>query len=265
IDLVVAMYAVLEAGAGYVPLDPDQPADRIDYVLDIARPAAILTTGRDAFVTGRNVAVLEVDALALDGFDAAPIADAERAQPIRPGHTAYVIFTSGSTGRPKGVAVEHAAIVNRLLWMQHEYPIDATDAVLQKTPATFDVSVWEFFWPLQTGARLVVARPDGHRDPVYLARVIAEQGITTAHFVPSMLSVFVSALDASGGEGMEGTSGEGTEGASEGSDSARVEVLDAVRLRQVFASGEALPGPTAQRLVELTGARLHNLYGPTEA
>ncbi|WP_197696539.1 non-ribosomal peptide synthetase [Nocardia terpenica] len=266
IDLVVAMYAVLEAGAGYVPLDPDQPADRIDYVLDIARPAAILTTGRDGFVTGRNVAVLEVDALALDGFDAAPIADVERVQPIRPGHTAYVIFTSGSTGRPKGVAVEHAAIVNRLLWMQHEYPIDVTDAVLQKTPATFDVSVWEFFWPLQTGARLVVAKPDGHRDPVYLARIIAEQGITTAHFVPSMLSVFVSALDASGAEGTEGASGEGSERASgEGADSARVEVLDAVRLRQVFASGEALPGPTAQRLVELTGARLHNLYGPTEA
>src|SRR5690606_27375471 len=158
----------------------------------------------------------------------------------RPGNTAYVIFTSGSTVRPKGVAVDHAAIVNRLLWMQHEYPIDAADAVLQKTPATFDVSVWEFFWPLQTGARLVVAKPDGHRDPVYLAQVIAERGITTAHFVPSMLSVFVSTL---------GNNGNGS----------------AVRLRQVFASGEALPAPTAQRLRELTGARLHNLYGPTEA
>uniref|UniRef100_UPI0012FB6AA8 non-ribosomal peptide synthase/polyketide synthase n=1 Tax=Nocardia crassostreae TaxID=53428 RepID=UPI0012FB6AA8 len=243
IDLVVAMYAVLEAGGAYVPLDPDQPEERIDYVLDTARPAAILTTSRDDFVTGRNVPVLEVDSLNLDGYSDAAITDAERGQAIAPEHTAYVIFTSGSTGRPKGVAVEHGAIVNRLLWMQAEYPIGADDAVLQKTPATFDVSVWEFFWPLQTGARLVVAKPDGHRDPVYLAQIIAEEGITTAHFVPSMLSVFVATLG------------------NENGDSA----LPAPRLRQVFASGEALPAPTAQKLRELTGARLHNLYGPTEA
>ncbi|MGW4246257.1 amino acid adenylation domain-containing protein, partial [Nocardia sp. NPDC004722] len=243
LDLVVAMYAVLEAGGAYVPLDPDQPGERIDYVLDVARPVAILTTGRDDFVTGRNVPVLEVDSLNLDAYSDAPLTDAERGAAIRPEHTAYVIFTSGSTGRPKGVAVEHGAIVNRLLWMQHEYPIDANDAVLQKTPATFDVSVWEFFWPLQTGARLVVAKPDGHRDPVYLAQVIAETGITTAHFVPSMLSVFVATLGNENGDAS----------------------VPAPRLRQVFASGEALPAPTAQKLRELTGARLHNLYGPTEA
>ncbi|WP_280440189.1 non-ribosomal peptide synthetase, partial [Nocardia cyriacigeorgica] len=243
VDLVVAMYAVLETGAGYVPIDPDQPADRIDYELDTARPAVVLTTTRDEF-TAASAPLLEVDALDLSAFDTAPITDAERARPILGASTAYVIFTSGSTGRPKGVAVSHAAIVNRLLWMQHEYPIDADDAVLQKTPATFDVSVWEFFWPLQTGARLVVAKPDGHRDPVYLARIIAEQGITTAHFVPSMLSVFVATL---------------------GNDNGDAAALPAPRLRQVFASGEALPAPTAQRLRELTGARLHNLYGPTEA
>ncbi|WP_309230510.1 non-ribosomal peptide synthase/polyketide synthase [Nocardia sp. SYP-A9097] len=243
-DLVIAIYAVLEAGGAYVPLDPDQPVDRIDYVLDTARPVAILTTARDAFTTGSNVPVLEVDTLDLDGYSAKPITDSERGQAIRPDHTAYVIFTSGSTGRPKGVAVEHGAIVNRLLWMQHEYPIDANDAVLQKTPATFDVSVWEFFWPLQTGARLVVAKPDGHRDPVYLARVIAEEGVTTAHFVPSMLALFVATLN---------------------SDTAPVSFGEGMRLRQVFASGEALPAATAQQLRELTGARLHNLYGPTEA
>nr|WP_280471415.1 non-ribosomal peptide synthase/polyketide synthase [Nocardia cyriacigeorgica] len=243
IDLVVAMYAVLETGAGYVPIDPDQPADRVDYVLDTARPAVVLTTTRDEFST-EHAPLLAVDALDLSGFDTAPITDAERPRPILGASTAYVIFTSGSTGRPKGVAVSHAAIVNRLLWMQHEYPIDADDAVLQKTPVTFDVSVWEFFWPLQTGARLVVAKPDGHRDPVYLARIIAEQGITTAHFVPSMLSVFVATL---------------------GNDNGDAAALPAPRLRQVFASGEALPAPTAQRLRELTGARLHNLYGPTEA
>ncbi|WP_153349224.1 non-ribosomal peptide synthetase, partial [Nocardia aurantia] len=241
LDLLVAVYATLEAGGGYVPLDPDQPADRIDYVLHTARPAAVLTTGRDDFVTGHNLPVLEIDSLDLSGYSDAPLTDPERGGPLLPVHTAYVIFTSGSTGRPKGVAVTHAAIVNRLLWMQHEYPLTGADVVLQKTPATFDVSVWELFWPLQTGARLVIARPDGHRDPVYLARVIAEHGVTTAHFVPSMLSVFVSALDATAAQSSTGS------------------------LRQVFASGEALPAATAQRLRALTGTRLHNLYGPTEA
>ncbi|WP_245910083.1 non-ribosomal peptide synthetase, partial [Nocardia amikacinitolerans] len=244
-ELVVAMYAVLQTGAAYVPLDPDQPADRIGHILDTARPSLLLTTRRDGFVSEGAVAARYVEDLPTSAqTSGAPITDAERVRPLRPGNTAYVIFTSGSTGRPKGVAVSHAAIVNRLLWMQHEYPIGADDAVLQKTPATFDVSVWEFFWPLQTGARLVVAKPDGHRDPVYLAQIIAEQGITTAHFVPSMLSVFVSTLG------------------NENGDAANV---PAPRLRQVFASGEALPAPTAQRLRELTGARLHNLYGPTEA
>ncbi|WP_280227474.1 non-ribosomal peptide synthetase, partial [Nocardia farcinica] len=245
-ELVVAMYAVLQAGGAYVPLDPDQPADRINHILDTARPALVLTTRRDNFadVVADAVPTLFVEDLPADAATSgAPITDAERPAPLRPGNTAYVIFTSGSTGRPKGVAVGHAAIVNRLLWMQAQYPIGAEDAVLQKTPATFDVSVWEFFWPLQTGARLVVAKPDGHRDPVYLAQIIAEQGITTAHFVPSMLAVFVSTLGNDNGDSP----------------------LPAPRLRQVFASGEALPAATARRLCELTGARLHNLYGPTEA
>ncbi|MEV0031787.1 amino acid adenylation domain-containing protein [Nocardia sp. NPDC050793] len=242
-ELVVAMYAVLEAGAGYVPLDPDQPAERVDHVLETARPAMVLTTSRDDFRSERTT-VLDLNDLESNAFGAKPITDRERVRPIRPGDIAYVIFTSGSTGRPKGVAVSHAAIVNRLAWMQHEYPLDVDDVVLQKTPATFDVSVWEFFWPLQVGARLVVAKPDGHRDPMYLAQVIAEQGVTTAHFVPSMLSVFVSTL------------GDENRGGAHASTTS---------LRQVFASGEALPAPTAQRLRELTGARVHNLYGPTEA
>ncbi|WP_067542877.1 non-ribosomal peptide synthetase [Nocardia crassostreae] len=184
-----------------------------------------------------------------------------------------MIFTSGSTGRPKGVAVEHGAIVNRLLWMQAEYPIGSDDAVLQKTPATFDVSVWEFFWPLQTGARLVVAKPDGHRDPAYLARIIAEEGITTAHFVPSMLSVFVAAL---GGEPAVASSSavlarvrpeyrSGSWPKAGRDDESRPASHGAEALRQVFASGEVLPAATAQRMRALTGARVHNLYGPTEA
>ncbi|MGY4786331.1 AMP-binding protein, partial [Rhodococcus opacus] len=150
----------------------------------------------------------------------------------------YVIFTSGSTGRPKGVAVPHEGVVNRLLWMQERYPLTSEDVILQKTPVTFDVSVWELFWPLIVGARLVIAEPDGHRDPAYLVNVMAENDVTTAHFVPSMLAVFT----------------------------AEPAVTRCTSLRRVFASGEALPARTASRMRTLVpGARLHNLYGPTEA
>ncbi|MGW6122779.1 non-ribosomal peptide synthase/polyketide synthase [Nocardia sp. NPDC055165] len=235
-ELVVAMYAVLAAGAAYVPIDPDHPAERIAHILATAAPAAVLTTTRDgAPVDGQPV--LAVDALDLSDYDDAPLTDADRTAPLRPGHPAYVIFTSGSTGLPKGVAVEHAAIVNRLVWMQHTYRLHGVDVVLQKTPMTFDVSVWEFFWPLQIGATLLLAEPDGHRDPGYLRRVISEYGVTVAHFVPSMLEVFL----------------------------AQQEIAERTSLRLVFASGEALPAAPAQRLRLLTGARLHNLYGPTEA
>ncbi|OLT37775.1 hypothetical protein BJF84_27555 [Rhodococcus sp. CUA-806] len=120
-----------------------------------------------------------------------PLASDERLGDLTGRNTAYVIYTSGSTGRPKGVAVTHGAIANRLLWMQDEYSLEPSDTVLQKTPATFDVSVWEFFWPLQVGAKLVIAAPDGHRDPQYLSRLILREHITTLHFVPSMLAVFV--------------------------------------------------------------------------
>ncbi|WP_040813349.1 non-ribosomal peptide synthetase, partial [Nocardia concava] len=263
-ELVVAMYAVLQTGAAYVPLDPDQPLDRIGHILDTARPRLLLTTERDEFDTGaRDITTftMERTEAAAQSYSAAILTDADRTRPLRPGHTAYVIFTSGSTGRPKGVAVEHGAIVNRLVWMQHEYPIDANDAVLQKTPATFDVSVWEFFWPLQTGARLVVAKPDGHRDPVYLAELIAEHGITTAHFVPSMLSAFVSAL----GDTNPVIPARFWPESTDGSRPKACRDDEGWPLRQVFASGEALPAPTARQLRELTGARLHNLYGPTEA
>jgi len=185
VDLVVGMYAVVVAGGGYMPLDPDHPAARIDHILETARPA------RRADLRCRpatnDVGQMRIDRLDLSAFDDSRLIGSSRADDI-----AYVIFTSGSTGRPKGVAVTHAAIVNRLHWMQSEYSLRRDDVVLQKTPATFDVSVWELFWPLQVGARLVLAEPDGHRDPAYLARLIGEQQVTTAHFVPSMLAVFVA-------------------------------------------------------------------------
>ncbi|WP_435795218.1 non-ribosomal peptide synthase/polyketide synthase [Nocardia aurea] len=239
-DLVVALYAVLAAGAAYVPLDPEYPAERIEDVLSGARPVCVLSRAEDDVdwpVGGGHWAVLDVNGFDTADYPDTPLSDSDLAGPIRPDHAAYVLFTSGSTGRPKGVVVSHAAIVNRLVWMQDAYPITPDDAVLQKTPATFDVSVWEFFWPLQRGARLVVAAPDGHRDPGYLAEVIRRERVTVAHFVPSMLSVFV----------------------------AEPAVADCADLRLVFSSGEALAPEPAQRLRRATGARVLNLYGPTEA
>ncbi|MGW0184065.1 non-ribosomal peptide synthetase, partial [Nocardia sp. NPDC003345] len=238
IDLVVGMYAVTVAGGAYVPLDPDHPAERTEYILATADPVCVLTSGDDLPI---DTAQVRIDKLDLAGYADTAITDADRVAPLRPENTAYVIFTSGSTGRPKGVAVSHAAIVNRLVWMQSEYGLAAADVVLQKTPSTFDVSVWEFFWPLQIGARLAVAKPDGHRDPAYLAEIIDTEGVTVAHFVPSMLTVFVAALPGEAG------------------------ARPCASLRMVFASGEALPGRPAQRLRELTGTAVHNLYGPTEA
>ncbi|MFF0612267.1 non-ribosomal peptide synthase/polyketide synthase [Nocardia tengchongensis] len=236
-DLVVAIYAVIKTGAAYVPVDPAQPGERIAHILDTARPALVLTASDlavDESIPAVRLAELEFE---LGGYASGPIAAWERRGRLVAGSTAYVIFTSGSTGRPKGVAVSHKSIVNRLVWMQSEYRLTADDVVLQKTPATFDVSVWEFFWPLQVGARMVVASPEGHRDPGYLARLIGDEAVTTVHFVPSMLAAFVAEPAAAGCTG----------------------------LRKVFASGEALPGGVAQRLRALTGAELHNLYGPTEA
>ncbi|MGW5572701.1 amino acid adenylation domain-containing protein [Nocardia thailandica] len=242
VEMVLGMYAVLATGAAYLPMDPEHPADRIEAVLDQARPVCVLTAARDRVDLPAGTPRVDLDTLDVTAHSPAPITDADRSAPLRPEHLAYVIFTSGSTGKPKGVGVTHAAIVNRLRWMQAEYGLDDTDAVLQKTPATFDVSVWEFFWPLQVGARLVVAAPDGHRDPAYLARIITEKAITTAHFVPSMLSLFVTDPRVRGG----------------------------ASLRRVFCSGEALPGATVADFHAALhgpdgGPALHNLYGPTEA
>ncbi|MEV5840822.1 non-ribosomal peptide synthase/polyketide synthase [Streptomyces sp. NPDC051985] len=213
VDLVVALLAAHRAGAAYLPLDPDYPADRLALMVEDARPVCVI---RDGLPTGPEGALPA-------SYD--------------PRHPAYVIYTSGSTGRPKGVVVPHAGIVNRLLWMQDTYRLDPGDRVLQKTPSSFDVSVWEFFWPLITGAGLVLARPEGHRDPAYLARLIREQDVTTVHFVPSMLQLFLE----------EPTAAECT------------------GLRRVMCSGEALPAALARRCHEVLDTALHNLYGPTEA
>ncbi|NGO79094.1 amino acid adenylation domain-containing protein [Streptomyces sp. YC504] len=234
LDLVVTLLAVLKAGGAYLPLDPDYPAERLAYMLDDAKPACVIADTRDRVPAGTEVPAVLLQEADLDGY-----LGTDPCRALTPQHPAYVIYTSGSTGRPKGVVVPHAAIDNRLRWMQHTYPIGPGDRVLQKTPSGFDVSVWEFFWALRVGATLVVAEPGGHKDPAYLARVIREQAVTTCHFVPSMLQVFLAEPAAA---------------------------ACATGLRRVFCSGEALPRDTVQEFGRrLPGVELHNLYGPTEA
>ena len=229
LDMVVGLYAILKAGAAYVPLDPAYPPERLAYMLADSAPVVVLAQGSTRGLLG-----------------AVPVIDLEQPtwshQPIDNPKVnavgAYVIYTSGSTGQPKGVINDHAGVVNRLLWMQDAYGLKPHDRVLQKTPFSFDVSVWEFFWPLFTGARLVMARPGGHKDPLYLCEVIEAEQITTLHFVPSMLDVFLAHGD----------------------------VRQASGLVRVMCSGEALPGSLVRRFKQqLPGIGLYNLYGPTEA
>jgi amino acid adenylation domain-containing protein len=233
LEMVVGLLAVLEAGGAYLPLDPSYPAERLAYMLaDAAAPVLLAQQRLLAKLPDHGAAVVALDGAAVAAGPAAPAGAAVAAD-----HLAYVIYTSGSTGRPKGTMNTHRGIVNRLLWMQERYGLSAEDRVLQKTPFSFDVSVWEFFWPLLVGARLVLARPGGHQDPAYLAATMAREGITTVHFVPSLLRVFVEA------PGME----------------------ECRSLRRVIASGEALAPDLVRRFYERLGAELHNLYGPTEA
>ncbi|MFJ4184419.1 non-ribosomal peptide synthase/polyketide synthase [Kitasatospora sp. NPDC089509] len=235
VEMVVALLAVLKSGGAYLPVDPEYPAERIGYVLEDGAPALVLTTTATAGVLpgGVGVPVIALDRAAFDGYP-----DTDPATRARPDHPAYVIYTSGSTGRPKGVAVPHRGVVNRLHWMQTDHVMRPGDRVLQKTPFGFDVSVWEFFWPLLNGGTLVVARPGGHKDPAYLADLIRRERITITHFVPSMLQAFVQEPGAAGCTGLRG----------------------------VFCSGEALPADLRDRFFGvLPGVPLHNLYGPTEA
>ncbi|HEY6235447.1 MAG TPA: condensation domain-containing protein, partial [Candidatus Elarobacter sp.] len=194
VEMVVALLAVLKAGGAYVPLDPGYPIERLSYLMEDSAPALLLThdaVGPDVRETLQRSGVPAIDvAGGAARWAGESGADLERAE-LLPTHLAYVIYTSGSTGKPKGAMNEHRAVVNRLLWMQEAYPLGADDAVLQKTPFSFDVSVWEFFSPLLSGARLVMARAEGHKDPEYLARIVREARITTMHAVPSMLGFFV--------------------------------------------------------------------------
>ncbi|QIS07175.1 amino acid adenylation domain-containing protein [Nocardia brasiliensis] len=237
LDLVVGMYAIVTAGGAYVPLDPDHPAERIAHILDTAQPVCVVTTSADAAALPDGVATVAVDTVDLAPFPGTPVETGELLRPVSPLNPAYVIFTSGSTGRPKGVAVSHAAIVNQLEWMLAEYPLSGDDVYFQKTATTFDVSLWGYFMPLRAGAKLVVATPDGHRDPAYVAETIAAQSVTVTDFVPSMLTMF-AAHTAKGA---------------------------CPTLSQIFVIGEALPPETVNAVFAVTDADVHNLYGPTEA
>ncbi len=219
-DLVIALLGVLKSGAAYLPVDPEYPAERVRFMLDDASPVAVISGSLPS----------------AEGFAGGEVTDADRRSPLSALHPAYVIYTSGSTGRPKGVCVPHAGIVNRLAWMQDEFKLTAADVVLQKTPFSFDVSVWEFFWPLLEGARLVLAKPGGHQDPEYLAGLIAAEQVTTIHFVPAMLDAFTATADPAA----------------------------CVSLTRVICSGEALTAAQRDRFAARFGRPLFNLYGPTE-
>ncbi|MGH3761074.1 non-ribosomal peptide synthetase [Actinophytocola sp.] len=234
VELVVALVGIVRAGAAFVPLDPSFPPERLRLMAHDCELATVLTE-RD--LLGALPSDVELRCLdepfAPQEAPPAPVA-------VSGADPAYVLYTSGSTGRPKGVVVSQEAIRNRLLWMQDTFGLGPADRVLQKTPVSFDVSVWEFFWPLMTGATIVLTEPGGHRDSAYLTRLVADHGVTTMHFVPSMLRLFLEEPD--------------------------VARLEKTALRLVICSGEALPVALKDRCHELLpGVALHNLYGPTEA
>ena len=235
IEMVVGLMGILKAGGVFVPIAPDYPEERRNFMLADSGVKEILTQKQlEADFPDCGVRKIFLD------FDRAEISKESTDNltfSLTLENLAYTIYTSGSTGRPKGVMNTHGGVLNRLHWMQSVYQLTEQDRVLQKTPFSFDVSVWEFFWPLMVGARLVLARPGSHKDSTYLAKLIADEKITTLHFVPSMLQLFV--------------------------EEPNIEYCSS--LRRVICSGEALPYELQKRFFNRLNAELHNLYGPTEA
>ncbi|WP_139281648.1 non-ribosomal peptide synthetase, partial [Vibrio aerogenes] len=237
-DLVVALMATLKAGGAYVPLDPGYPQERLAYMLADSQPVVVLTTADLQTRLGdipEQTVVVDMTA-ARPWLDEAP--ENLNLPELNNRHLAYMIYTSGSTGHPKGVMNEHRGVVNRLSWMKDDYGFSTDDVVLQKTPFSFDVSVWEFFCPLWAGATLLMAKPEGHKDPLYLKALIEQQQVTILHFVPPMLQTFLEVISPA----------------------------DCQSLRLVFCSGEALPAAVVRKAAQrMPQAEVHNLYGPTEA
>ncbi|MBV7568370.1 non-ribosomal peptide synthetase [Pseudomonas sp. PDM27] len=233
-QLLIGLLAIIKAGGAYVPLDPDYPAERLSYMLSDSGVELLLTQTclLDRLPASQGVSVIAMDTLHLDNWPSqAP------GLHLQGDNLAYVIYTSGSSGQPKGVGNTHAALAERLQWMQQTYQLNETDVLMQKAPISFDVSVWECFWPLITGSRLLLAGPGEHRDPHRIAQLVQAYGVTTLHFVPPLLSLFID------------------------------EPLSAqcTSLRRVFSGGEALPAELRNRvLAQLPAVQLHNRYGPTE-
>ncbi|MCG7140875.1 non-ribosomal peptide synthase/polyketide synthase [Pseudomonas aeruginosa] len=235
IEMVVALMAILKAGGAYVPVDPEYPEERQAYMLEDSGVQLLLSQSHLKLPLAQGVQRID-----LDQADAwlENHAGNNPAIELNGENLAYVIYTSGSTGKPKGAGNRHSALSNRLCWMQQAYGLGVGDTVLQKTPFSFDVSVWEFFWPLMSGARLVVAAPGDHRDPAKLVELINREGVDTLHFVPSMLQAFLQDED----------------------------VASCTSLKRIVCSGEALPADAQQQVfAKLPQAGLYNLYGPTEA
>ncbi|AXO35394.1 amino acid adenylation domain-containing protein [Micromonospora sp. B006] len=235
-DSVAAVLGIMLAGAAYLPLEVGHPASRLRDMLETAKARTVLASDAGAAAL-RDADLASLIRLTGGGCDG-PAVDWRRAGPvIDPLDPAYVLFTSGSTGRPKGVQVPHQALVNRLTWMQDAYRLVTDDVVLHKTPATFDVSLWELLWPFMTGARLVVAPPEAHRDATEIVDLVRRERVTTVHFVPAMLDLFLAEPD----------------------------VGECHSLVRVICSGEALAPSLVNRLAAVSDAEVHNLYGPTEA
>lgn len=239
LEMVIGLLGILKTGAAYLPIEPNHPVERIQYMLRDANVSQVLTTTS----CSEHLDACDVETIVLDG-EHSKWREKAKAAARRPldesayciNDGAYIIYTSGSTGRPKGVLVSHFAIDNRLQWMQEAYALNSSDRVLQKTPYTFDVSVWEFFWTLSVGACLVLAEPERHKESLYLVDLIQKEKITCAHFVPSMLQLFL-----------------------------QEDLTRCATLRRIICSGEALSVEQCRRLKALPGVQAHNLYGPTEA
>lgn len=234
LEMVISLLGILKAGGAYVPFDPHYPRDRVNFMIENAKVKVLITM--ESLIP--EISTGGAQLLCLDKND-----EKIRQQcavnldsGVSKDNLAYIIYTSGSTGMPKGAINTHLGLCNHKLWMQDAYKLTPNDRVLQKTPFSFDVSVWEFFWPLITGARLVVAKPEGHKDPRYLIKTIMEQGITTIHFVPSMLYAFLE----------------------------QPEARNCTGLKRVFCSGEALNIDLLNKFRGIFDIPIHNVYGPAE-
>ncbi|WCT58035.1 amino acid adenylation domain-containing protein [Paenibacillus kyungheensis] len=239
-EMMLGLLAILKAGGAYVPIDPTYPKERISYMLQDSGASLLLTRGKETTLD------VPFEGEVLDLTDEALYANDDTDLPGGAGANdmAYVIYTSGSTGEPKGVMIEHQAVINRLQWMQKQFPLTTRDVILQKTPFSFDVSVWELFWWSLSGASVVFAEPGAEKDPEALAQSVHEHQVTVMHFVPSMLQLFLEHVEATGQDKLRS-------------------------LRRVFVSGETLQASQASRFGRLLkdrwGTELINLYGPTEA